>query len=135
MFSPSVDLHWVLFLVLAAPGPAQGGGWLGVAFHPDRDEPTIVEVVPDSPAEQAGLAPGDRIVAIDGTTVATVEDLVRALSRREVRAEVRLGVRRRGRHLESVLVRLGRRPSVAAEVKRPVRSFLLPPLVPNTRTR
>lgn len=41
--------------------------------------PVIGEVTPGSPAEQGGLAAGDRIVAIDGRTVASFDDLVQAV--------------------------------------------------------
>jgi S1-C subfamily serine protease len=40
----------------------------------------IGTVEPDSAAERAGLRPGDIIVALDGTTIAGADDLVRALT-------------------------------------------------------
>ncbi len=46
---------------------------IGVMF--DRDG-RIVGVAKDSPAEAAGVKPGERIVAIDGTPVSTVEEVV-----------------------------------------------------------
>lgn len=60
--------------------------WLGVVLAPSSDGGEgvpITEVVAGSPAEQASLAAGDRIVAVSGRTVATpreVIDVVRALS-------------------------------------------------------
>jgi serine protease Do len=59
----------------------------------------VVRITDDSPAEAAGLRVGDRILAIDGTAVATVEALWRALwsggpAEREVTLEIdRYGTR------------------------------------------
>jgi carboxyl-terminal processing protease len=41
----------------------------GIGLRPRRPNVTVAEVFPGSPAEQAGLAPGDVIVAVDGQTV------------------------------------------------------------------
>jgi S1-C subfamily serine protease len=69
------------------PGPISGSGYLGVAMERSRgplevswvfpsrrhwfdttdfSEVVIKRVVPNSPAGQAGLVPGDRVVALDG---------------------------------------------------------------------
>jgi len=41
---------------------------LGVELRSDRDALLIVRVIPGSPAEEAGLREGDRILTVDGTT-------------------------------------------------------------------
>ena len=41
----------------------------GVGIRPTRPGVTIAEVFPGSPAAQAGLVPGDRILAVDGQSV------------------------------------------------------------------
>lgn len=50
--------------------------WLGVAVRDTDDGVTITNVVPDSPADDAGLAEGQVIVAVDETEIETSEMLV-----------------------------------------------------------
>ncbi|MBX5489614.1 MAG: S41 family peptidase [Chloroflexi bacterium] len=70
--------------------------------------PTVVEVYPDTPAEQAGLRPGDAIVAVDGrpTTDTRIEEMVTWV-RGEEGTPVRLTVQRAitGQEEELTLVR------------------------------
>jgi membrane-associated protease RseP (regulator of RpoE activity) len=54
----------------------------------------VVEVVPGTPAEQAGLQAGDRIVAVDGTRIGLDRDLAEVLAEHpEIRGRAYLGVR------------------------------------------
>jgi regulator of sigma E protease len=65
--------------------------------------PVIDDVLPGSPAQRAGVAPGDSIVAIDGRPVRTFGDLVDAVSPaagRELRLEIA-----RGDETREILVR------------------------------
>jgi C-terminal processing protease CtpA/Prc len=43
-------------------------GWVGIEMEQDETTgiPTVTRVVPDSPAEKAGLKAGDRLVAMNG---------------------------------------------------------------------
>jgi S1-C subfamily serine protease len=73
--------------------------WLGVNCVEQQGAVHVVRITDDSPAEAAGLRVGDRILAIDGTAVTTVEALWRALwsggpAEREVTLEIdRYGTR------------------------------------------
>jgi S1-C subfamily serine protease len=64
----------------------------------------VVEVVPGSPAEAAGLRAEDLILALDGTAVAKVEDVQRLLVGDRIGAKLALDVLRSGRRLELPLV-------------------------------
>ncbi|HJO04831.1 MAG TPA: RIP metalloprotease RseP [Acidobacteriota bacterium] len=70
---------WQRFLVLIA-GPAMnialafiltvGVYQLGIRVQADSDDPVVIRLVQaDSPAAEAGLQPGDRIVTVDGETM------------------------------------------------------------------
>ncbi|MFQ5346383.1 MAG: RIP metalloprotease RseP [Rhodothalassiaceae bacterium] len=52
---------------------------LFVSFGQSYQPPEVTEVLPDSPAAAAGLAPGDRIVRVAGTEIETARDLVRVV--------------------------------------------------------
>jgi S1-C subfamily serine protease len=64
----------------------------------------IVEVVPGSPAEAAGLRAEDLIVSVDGSPVARVEDVQRLLVGERIGAALELDVLRGGRRLALSLV-------------------------------
>ena len=60
--------------------PATTGGYLGIAGVDTPGSVLIVEVVPGSPADDAGITPGDRVISFAGTPVDSMEhlaDLVR----------------------------------------------------------
>jgi regulator of sigma E protease len=56
-----------------------GVHWVGIPTPKVSEAPEIGEVVSDSPAMQAGLQQGDRILAIDGKAVTKWEDLVQTV--------------------------------------------------------
>jgi putative serine protease PepD len=53
--------------------------YLGVTTAPHRDGAEVQEVTPDSPAESAGLIPGDIITGIDGRPVRDPDDVADAI--------------------------------------------------------
>jgi S1-C subfamily serine protease len=66
------------------PAPSEEpGAWLGAAVADGDEGALLAEIVPGSPAEEAGLEPGDVVVGIDGEAVAGAEDLVNAVAGHE----------------------------------------------------
>ena len=70
--------------------------WLGLTSVEQDGSVRVVRTSRDSPAEQAGLQPGDRIMSIDGTRVNGLEALYKTLwgsdrPQREVILEIQRG--------------------------------------------
>jgi S1-C subfamily serine protease len=63
----------------------------------------VMGVAPGSPAAQAGLRQGDLIVAMDGITIASADDLQRVLGRATIGAPLRITVLRGVERLEIVV--------------------------------
>jgi WD40 repeat protein len=96
----------------AAAGPGRPGapGFLGAGFQDGPGAaPAVLSVVPESPAEKAGLEPGDRILAFDGRRVRTAREALEELERFAEGQELVLEVERDGRP-RTVSVKLGKRP-------------------------
>jgi membrane-associated protease RseP (regulator of RpoE activity) len=83
--------------------------FLGVSVEDAVDGPAVVEVVPGSGAERAGVLPGDVVLAIDRTAVATVDDLGAAITSRRPGDTVTVTVLRNGAQV-TVTATLGTRP-------------------------
>lgn len=100
---------WVRLAVLFA-GPLTNlllGAVLAVLLfynlgEPVLDKVVIQQVAPNSPAEQAGLLPGDVIRSVDGQRTASIEDLHRAIYAR-LGQPTRLGYERDGQQGEVTL--------------------------------
>ena len=85
--------------------------WIGIAGGPrplpprlataldQRGGVEVVEVVPDSPAARAGLRGEDLIVAVNGSRVEGVDDLLREVSGDLIGSRVRLDLVREGQKL------------------------------------
>lgn len=110
---------------------AAGRGWIGITFsydptvQPPDDAETarpiqIDDVFEGSPADRAGIQPGDSVVSVDGQAV-NPESFRRFGAQLRPDQTVRLTLRREGRTRE-VELEAGERPSLA-------RSFLPPEVV------
>lgn len=77
---------------------------IGIVIHTDFQDGYMIEsVLPDSPAQQAGLSPGDIIVAVDGIVLTASHDC-RALILGEEDTRVALTVRRQDDTLYSTAI-------------------------------
>jgi serine protease Do len=95
MFVP-VDLLKPILSELRERGAARSStrAWIGVNCVEQDGVVRVVRVNRDSPAEDAGLQPGDRIVRIDSTEVNSLESLYKTLWRDGAEREVTLDIRR-----------------------------------------
>lgn len=88
-----------LALVAAAPVIAAPGGFLGV-YLVDEEKSTdgalIEEVAPDSPAAQAGLRKGDKIVQLDGRPTPNSKAAIAILTRANPGQRLAMRVSREG---------------------------------------
>ncbi|MGC4070493.1 MAG: S41 family peptidase [Polyangiaceae bacterium] len=76
------------------------GQFAGIGVEVDfrNDQVTVISTMPSSPAERAGILPGDRIVAIDGVPVTGVRaDVMVKRMRGTAGTVVKLTIRRDGR--------------------------------------
>ncbi len=131
-----------ILLAFSLPGVASARGWLGVSVQditPElfeamelsvRSGALVSEVVPDSPAEEAGLMPRDVILRVNDTEVEYAEELVEMFRGMEHGDTVRLTISRDGeeRVIETELGiyrqgRVDRRPwrAPSAKPKEPFR--------------
>jgi Do/DeqQ family serine protease len=88
-------------------------GWIGITRVTDVNEDTaaalglrgaqgivVMELIRQSPADVAGVQPGDVIVAVDGHPVEDAGQLRNELARAEVGSQLRLTLLRQGRKLD-----------------------------------
>lgn len=86
-------------------------GYLGVGLDPSAATPLVTQVVDGGAAEQAGIAVGDTITAVDGTAVRTAEELQAAIAAHDAGDRVTLTwTAASGSGSESATVTLGEAP-------------------------
>lgn len=92
-------------------------GWLGLNVQEAGDGearvPIVVDVFPKSPAEQAGVHPGDRVVGINDKPVKRYQQLLRKIALLAPGSSVKLELSRDGKPV-AVTAALSTRPSVEA---------------------
>ncbi|MEA2739875.1 MAG: serine protease Do [Acetobacteraceae bacterium] len=108
---PSNDAQFVLHRMVNIPD-AERPAWLGAkiqAMTPEMAEalgqlrplgPIIAWVLPDEPAQKAGMLAGDVVLRFDGQTIADERALLRAVTTRRPGEEVTFGIWRDGREME-----------------------------------
>ncbi|HEU4559348.1 MAG TPA: PDZ domain-containing protein [Longimicrobium sp.] len=108
--------------------PRVGGGYMGILFGwDDRGTATVRDVVPESPADRAGVRRGDVVVRVNGR--APTEDAVDDLRERLERGDtVRLVLRRDGREEQRTVIAAERRERIARRIPDDVRGrvFTIP---------
>jgi S1-C subfamily serine protease len=80
--------------------------FLGVRVDEQDGAVTIAEVVPDSPAAEAGLEVGDVVTELNGETVESAQAFVQAIQELEPEAEITLTVQR-GEETQEITATLG----------------------------
>lgn len=101
-FAISIDVAIVVAEQILA-GEAVQLASLGVETIPNttgEGGAVVRQVIPESPADQAGLVVGDRIVAVGGTTVLDPGELFAAIVSSRPGAQVEIGLVRDGRQLQ-----------------------------------
>jgi putative serine protease PepD len=84
--------------------------YLGVSIDSTASTAKIAEVKPATPAAQAGLKAGDVVTAVDGASIASGDDLTRAIDSHKPGDTISLKYRRGGSE-HSVDLKLATRPS------------------------
>ena len=93
----------------AAPQYADQGAFLGVVLDPRYSDAAVVqEVYSNSPAEEAGLRPGDRILSINSQQVNSSDDLINLINQMQPGQPVEIRYSR-NRSTGNVQVELGDR--------------------------
>ena len=97
MFVP-VDLLTPILAEMREHGASRGStrAWLGLNCAENDGEVRVIRVTRDSPAEVAGVQPGDRILRIDDAEVRALETLWKTLWRNGTERDVTLTIGRDG---------------------------------------
>lgn len=92
-------------------------GWLGLSIWEvgkgDKRAPIVLEVVSGSPAERAGILPGDRVLSIGGKAMTRREQILRRVALLQPGTAVKIEVVRAGKNVE-LNATLDQRPSAEA---------------------
>lgn len=75
----------------------KGRARLGVQIDQQEEAPTVETVIKDSPAEKMGIKAGDAILKIDDTAVASMQELINALGKKNPGDAVSVTIKRDGK--------------------------------------
>jgi C-terminal processing protease CtpA/Prc len=103
-FSLAAAVLFAATLSFAADTESFGG--LGITILPSAQGVEVVGVIPNGPADLAGIQKGDQVTAVNGTPLSGSFDARRDLLRGEVGSEAQLTVLRDGQSLEANLTRI-----------------------------
>lgn len=95
----NVILAWALFSVGYMIGLPQSTDELGKRAIISEQAVLVAEVIPNTPAEGAGLLMGDRILSVDGENVRTEKELQEKVGLKDSQ-EISLSIKRDGEDLE-----------------------------------
>lgn len=96
-------------LFLMAP---LASGWLGVYLSQDSNEAVVAEVIPGTPAANAGLLSGDVLLAVGDAKTPTRDKFTAEIQKLKPGTRVKIKLRRNKRE-QVVVVRLGERPKAS----------------------
>jgi C-terminal processing protease CtpA/Prc len=116
---PTLALTAIVLLLLSATVGAGESGWFGLAisvdadgaFNPTLRSITIAKVFPSTPAALAGLAPGDKVLEIQGIVVAgTKADVLKGAMQKSVGETLRLKIQRGASDIREVSMVAAHKP-------------------------
>lgn len=89
----------------------RGNAYLGISWRANEEDGcAIAYVSPASPAEKAGLVPGDVIEKVEGKKIEEFEELLNVMLTKEPGDEISLGIIRRNGESITVAVKLVKYP-------------------------
>jgi S1-C subfamily serine protease len=104
--SPPSERAWLGVQIATVEDAAEA---VQLGLPPDTTGTVVLGVIPESPAAEAGLAPGDVIVSLDGRRITRDDDVTEALTHRSPGDTVELGYLHDGDRRKAS-IELARRP-------------------------
>jgi S1-C subfamily serine protease len=97
-------------------------GWLGVALaHAEGMEGLTIEgVIDGSPAQQAGIRPGDVLLDMDGKTIDSPDVFESKIAASAPGSRITMAVQQQGNQVKTISVQVGTRPLMISSMPVPV---------------